>query len=431
MKYFFKILLTLVLAVAIVFGMYYYTNGNPFEKQENTSVLTTVSKPAATEKDTKRELLASLPKDDYYLYKSTNGVVLKHNKKEYEFTNWSRLIDVEAPEMFLNDYDGDGEKELLIKAVSAKNASSGEMEYELYLLDKQKTSSGKTTYKVYLASKSTWGDILDKQIREEVRQLKSCKKIIQFAMHYKNKSLRYDKKTGIAKNGFVNYGRALQDDNGDYLTFNKWTKGKGIYSINEENEICVSVEVLIGYKKSEVVQTIGHINFKLDFDGGMFTVKRKTMNFTPENAYKVSDPRTAVNEQWSYLENNANKKSVEVPKTLGWIQYAPELSKDMLTQTIDLTQKDTDIKLVSKIHICESYIELIAKSGCTFDKSILNKSEYSVIINKGTDKEYEISYTSEITEKGKKKRQEVLRIYFDRAYARDEIDSILITYGSR
>ena len=35
MKYFFRILLVLVLAVGVVFGMYYYTNGNPFENDDN------------------------------------------------------------------------------------------------------------------------------------------------------------------------------------------------------------------------------------------------------------------------------------------------------------------------------------------------------------------------------------------------------------
>ena len=66
MKYFLRILIVLVLAVGVVFGVYYYTNQDAFEKNDAPK-LTTVSKPAATEKNSNRVLLASLEDEDFYL----------------------------------------------------------------------------------------------------------------------------------------------------------------------------------------------------------------------------------------------------------------------------------------------------------------------------------------------------------------------------
>ncbi|MBQ8077507.1 MAG: hypothetical protein IJ235_03910, partial [Eubacterium sp.] len=156
MKYFFRILLTLVLAVGVVFGIYYYTNGNPFAQQSDVR-LTTVSQQPATEKNANKELLASV--GNYKLYKGTTGVILTHGKDEYEFDNWSGLIDAQTPKMYVTDFDSDGNEDLLIRAVSAEDKSSGEFTYDIYVLKPVIKDSRIVKYDVFCADQTTWEDI--------------------------------------------------------------------------------------------------------------------------------------------------------------------------------------------------------------------------------------------------------------------------------
>ena len=425
MKYFFRILLVLVLAVGVVFGMYYYTNGNPFEN-ENKVQLTTVSQQPATEKNSNRVLIASLPDDDYYLYKGSTGVILTHGKNEYEFKNWSRLIDAEPPQMVLTDIDRDGEKEILIRAVSSENETTHEREYDVYMLDYQKGKNG-GKYNVFCADRTTWGEILNDQIREEVGQLKSCKKTIQVSMNAKSKTIAYDSATGIAKNGYNGYARSMQDG-GNYLTFDSWTKGKGVYTINKKKELCISVEVNIKYKESPVVQTAGNIKFKLEFRNGEFRVKNKTMNFTADDAYRIADPRTVAAGSWSYTENNANKSTDAQDRIIDWVKYTLDYSEDTIVQTVPLGNEVTDAKHLKKIKVTESYIELTAKDGFNFDDGARRRGDFSVIINKGSDVQYDIAYTAKLMEIN---GEEVLTITFDKAYPQSEIHTIEINYGAK
>ncbi|MBE6719030.1 MAG: hypothetical protein E7571_00030 [Ruminococcaceae bacterium] len=426
MKYFFRVLLVLVLAVAVVFGVYYRTNGNPFDKT-NTLQLTTVSQQPATEKNSNRVLIASLPDDDFYLYKGSRGVVLTHGKKEYEFTNWSKMIDAQPPEMYLTNFDKDDDKELIIKAVSSQNESSGEYVYEVYLLDPKTDKKKNVNYTVYCASQTTWTDILDKQIREEIGQLKNCKKFLQVSMNSKSKTINYDADTGLALDGFNGYARAMQNG-GKYLTFEGWSKGKGTYSINKKKEICISVEVNARYKGTDVVQTAGYINFKLDIKKGEFIVKNKTMNFKAAAEYKVSDPHTASDVKWSYTELNSDKSTDSADKIIDWVTYTTGYNADTTTQTLDLSSQATDIKNVSKIKITNSYAELTAKKGFSFAAEAKTNGEFSVIINSGEKDAYDIAYTAEIREV---KGAEVLKITFDKSYPQSEIKTVAINYGTK
>ncbi len=425
MKYFFRILLTLVLAVGVVFGIYYYTNGNPFAQQSDVR-LTTVSQQPATEKNANKELLASV--GNYKLYKGTTGVILTHGKDEYEFDNWSGLIDAQTPKMYVTDFDGDGNEDLLIRAVSAEDKSSGEFTYDIYVLKPVIKDSRIVKYDVFCADQTTWEDILNNQIREEVAQLKSCKKIIQVSMDIKSRAITYDNKTGLAKSGYNGYARALQ--NGiEYMTFQNWTKGKGVYSVNKNKEICIKVEVNINYKNSQTVQTIGYINFKLALNSKQeFVVKEKSMNFKPVKKYAVADPTKISAEKWNYTEHNSFKNTDDNAKVIDWVKYKPEFKTDVLEQTISLAEEETDIKDIQDITVTESYVQLTAKAGFSFDNGVFNEGEYSVIINDGAADSYDIAYTASVMEVN---GAQVLKITFDRAYSRSEIRSIEINYGSK
>ena len=423
MRYVLRVFIVLVLAAGIVFGVFYYTHPEEFVK-EDVSQLTTVSQPAATEKNSNRVLLASLKKSKYYLYKGSKGVLLKHGDNEVTFTNWSKFIDAKKPEMYHLDFNGDGKKELLIKAVSEKK-ENGSFLYELYLLIPKTDSKGKETYEVVCASRNTWSSILDTNIVEEMRQLKNCKKIIQFSMNSKGKGLSYDKETGIATSGYSGYARALQNSNGEYMSVDSWTKGDGIYSITEDRKIAINIDININYKNSDRVQKAGSIYFELFLnDENKFQVTEKSMVFKPAEDYAVSDPRVTAGESWKYIEKNSNNSVSEAKEYVQWIKYSINYNPDIYTQTTDFTSDLSDINKIQKIKLTESYIELTAKKGVSFDSQAVEKGEFSVLI----DKKLDIAYTAEIDTSGK---QEVLRINFDKAYPQNEINKVSINYGTK
>ena len=423
MKYVLRVFIVLVLAAAVVFGVFRYTNPEAFPSGRDSG-LTTVTKAAATEKNSNRVLLASIEEEEYYLYKGSTGVLLKHGNNEFTFTNWSKFIDAETPVMRLADFNEDGKKELLIKAVSEKN-DDGSFIYELYMLIPKKDDKGNEAFDVAYASKSTWRDILDNNIIEEMRQLKSCKKIIQFAMNSKGKGIKYDKETGIAKNGYVGYARALQNNKGEYMTVDKWNKGSGIYDISDKNKISISVDININYKDSDKTQNVGKIYFELFLNKkNLFQVTEKSMVFKTDKEYKVSNPKKVAEAPWTYTENNSNKASSETGEVIQWIKYTAEYDPETYTQTRDYSSQLSDINKIKRIKLTDSYVELIAKEGYTFDKSSQESGDFSVIINDKTD----ISYTAEIKSDSS---GESLIITFDKSYPQSEIKTITFNYGTK
>lgn len=428
MKYFLRILLVFVLAVGVVFGVYYYTNQDAFKKADGP-VLTTVSKPAATEKNSNRVLLASIEDEDFYLYKGSKGILLTHGEDEFTFTNWSSMIDAEAPKMYYADFDDDNEKELIIRAVSGKSENSDEYIYDLYFLNPKTDENKNKDFDVTLASRSTWSSIIDNNIEEEMRQLKSCKKIIQFAMIARGSSLTYNKKTGIATNGYTGYVKAIQDNNGKYLTVDKWTKGDGIYTISKDNKILIDIDINISYKDSSVIQNAGKIHFELfPNKNNNFQVTEKTVVFEANEEYRVSNPKTATSENWKYTENNSDTAASNANEVIQWIKYSPDYDPSVFTQTKSYAQETTDINKIESVVITESAAELTAKNGFSFDREAVKKGEYSVIINSGKKDEFDISYTASVKNSGK---QEILIINFDKAYPQSEIKTIAVNFGSK
>ncbi len=428
MKYFLRVLLVLVIAVAAIFGFYTYKNGG-IEKSTVDTSLTTVTKLAATEKNSSKKLIASLKDEDFYLYKSDSTIILEHDSKNYEFKNWNIDEHSEKPQMYYMDFDGDKENEILVRCVASTDNSAKQKIYNLYMLDPKTDSNKKTTYKVTQAAQSTWSNILDNVLFEELTQLKSCDKILQFAMNYSSKSIPYDKNTGIVNGdvGSVGYLRALQDSKGNYLKIDNWYKGTGIYTVDDKGKITISVDINIKYKDSDTVQQGGKIVFGLEYneEDGFYPTK-KSLEFKTQSEYKVADPRNGATKSWNYTENNIDKTASKTNTVIDWISYSEKFDSSVTTQSRSFAAESTDINSISKIVLTDKYIELTSKSGAQFSTDSVKKREFSVIINEKKDNEYEIAYTATITQSGD---EQVLRINFDRAYAAKEIKSFKINFG--
>ena len=425
MKYFLKILFALVLAVGVVTAVYYYTNDRTLPGiTDKTAVNTTVTKPPATEKYAARTLLAEDKKNGFRLYKSGASVILEHGDSEFTFDNWSKVIDTETPTLYYADFDGDKKKELIVRAVCGEDETTGEYVYELYVLNPKK---GKVEdYDVLLVSQDTWRAVLDDQVTEELSQLKSCPKVLQFVMDEKDAPIKYNSETGIAENAaYVGYAKALQNDNGKYMTLFGFTKSKGIFSVDDDNNIKVEVDCIANYDETHVIQDLGKIHFGLEITkDNQLTVIPKSMYFKPNDKFKVSDPTETAKKSWSFTRNNSF-----APKdsgTIKWAKYHFEIDKNVFTDTVDLAAEETDIKYIKALEMDEGSVTLIAADGYTFAADPAGKGDYSVIVNKGKDNEYEISYTA-------KTNADLTRVklVFDKTYNQSFIKTVDISYGSK
>ncbi len=422
MKYFLRILLVFVLSVAVVTGVYYYTNGKTLPFETHSQPLTTVTKPPATEKYAARKLLAEMKKQDFRLYKSGKSVILEHGDNEFTFDNWSKVIDSEAPKMYYSDFDSDGEKELVVRAVSGED-EDGNYVYELYVLNPK--GGKKEDYNVLLISQDTWRTVLDDQVTEELSQLKSCSKILQFSMNDKATPIKYNSDTGIAENaGYVGYARALQDENGKYMTLYGWSKSKGLFSV-KDNKITVEVDCIANYNETHVAQNLGKVYFTLKINkDNKLSVVPKSMYFSPNAKFKVSDPRETAKKKWSFTRNNSFKP--KDGKTIQWAQYKFDIDRTVITDTVDLGGEETDIKYIKSLNLTESGVTLTAADGFTFSSDPAKNGDFSVTINKGTKNEYEISYTAKTS-----KDLTSVTISFDKTYSQKKIKTIDISYGTR
>ncbi len=426
MKYFLKIILTIILAVATVFGVYYYFNGKlPVNLNSTTHHNVTVSKAPASELYASRTTLAKLKNQKITLYKSGKTIILKHKKKEFVFENWTSMVNSpSAPVIYYHDFDGDGVDEIIISCEVGQDEDDGEKLYDLYVLnpiDKEESN-----FNVLLISQETWHSVLDSSVAEELTQLKSNKKFLQFAMATKRTDINYDPDSGLLLEApSAAFARAMQDENGAYLTLNSWALTKGVFKIDDDYNINVDVEVLVYYSDANVKQDLGSVHFGLDItEKNTFTISKKSMYFAPDKAYRIADPRAQAQTNWEFKRNNS--AAAKEPHAIQWLKYAFALDSTVIEDTQDLGSEETDIKYVKSLVLRKDSLVITAADGCTFSADAAGSGDFSVTINKGTVNEYEISYTASLNELSNE-----LIILFDKSYDETEITSVDVSYGSK
>lgn len=423
MKYFFRVLLVILVAGGVITGAYFITHN---AQKNPTPYLTTATKPAATEKNANKKLIASIEDEKIYLYTSDDAIILDFKGKVYEYTDWNKNITLEPPEMHYGNFDGDEAKELVIKGVDYI-ADDKTTIYSLYYLDPI-VDDGKDDFVVILFNRDSWSKLIDSGMKTEISQLISSKKTGQFVMDYADQNISYDKATGLTVNEHVGFFKVLRNANGEYLTIDKWSRGNGIYSVTDDNKITCEVPIIVSYKSSNDTQVCGTLSFGLQIGlQNKKYISAKSLLFKASDDYKISDPRTADNTAWSYREQNSNRSSPK-KKTIDWINYTPKFDKSITTQTVDFSAGGSDMNAISSLSITQGGMELTAKTGFSFSDSY-KKGDFSVIINSGTNNEYEISLDAKVSKS--KAGNEVLTISFDKAYPISEIDSIQINYGTR
>lgn len=116
---------------------------------------------------------------------------------ELKFGNWEKSIEVKTPELYYNDFDGDGAKELLISVVDNYNDDIGTTDYSttLYLVKEEESGSEKTL-RYITAGEDLWKNTFKYSVKFEITQLKTEDRQLQFAMNNAGETISYDEKNG-------------------------------------------------------------------------------------------------------------------------------------------------------------------------------------------------------------------------------------------
>lgn len=424
MKYFGTIILTLVVAVGLIVGVYYYFNG--YNEPKSSVSLTTAATRETTENSNKI-FLAENKDGDFKLYKQGSKILLVHDGKTNEFTGWSEYITAEKPKMYYADFDNDKEKELLIQVVSGNNLYGGETKYtyDLYILSPEKQENGDYKYAIVQANRDTWRQPFEEYIKCAVNQLKKDKSRIQVVMDNADKSISFDEDTGISTSKYVGFARADKGSDGNYKTLAKWDKGNGKYVV-DGNSITVEIDVRVTYSNENTQSVIGTVYCGLNLEGSSFSIKSNSVYFEAAKNRLVTDPRDTSSENWSYTIKNIATAASSTDTNINWIEADFDIPSSGSGDEKSFLSMNSEIKSVDSIEITNRKIVITSKDGFTFVSGNINSDDYSVSITLD-DVDYEIASSAEISKSGSKS---VLTITLDKSYKRSDLKKLTVKFGA-
>lgn len=374
----------------------------------------------------KKVLIAELKEEDFKLYSAGDYVILEHGGQEAEFDGWSKNIAKEKPQMYYNDFDGNGQKELVIRALKEVDSATKENVYCLYVLFITKDKEGKFVYDVSYVDRAGWYKSFNKMLNAEMSQPKGYNNRIQFAMNGTNEAIAYDSKTGVAVNGHVWFTRALADNTGKYYKFKGWEKGPGIFVVdNDKQQINVDVLVYANYDGVSTKQKVGSIRFGLVVKEGSISIRSKSVDFIPNEEYIATDPSDVAKENWQCVFNNTANGDSKKDKVIDKISIKCNLNNINKEQNVSFSSKNDDSAAIEKVVVQNDTIKLYAKKGCTFAKTKTTSRDYSVIIKIG-DIDCDTSYSASVETEADKS---VLVYKLDKNYTFEQLNNIHIRFG--
>lgn len=411
------IAIALVLAVAAGIFVFSFTYRSRHESDTETQLNTTISSSDNSSSDISKDgLIAENKEGGYKLYYNKGVATLTYKDASLEFPGWSRSIEFETPTLYYNDFDGDGNNELIVRLADdfTKTADSDKCSYTLYLFKPTETD-GKTQLAFITAQTNTWKNVFNNAVKLEVTQLKQCKKILQFAMNDINDAINYDALTGITDNKYVTFASAKRSDNREYYTLAKYNKGLGIYTVNDDGTVTLDIEVYINYKNINESFLTGNIHCELEIKNNAFKIKANSITFVPLDEYKVNDPREVAAENWNYKITNLSPAggSDKIIKKLD-----ADFSIDNGTaSSIYFENLGGDMSNIDLIEMDSGRIILTPKAGYSFDTNLLAQGKYSVIAD-GID----ISFVTILNGNS-------LVIKLDKTYDKEDISTFRVTFG--
>ena len=419
-----NILLVVMLAGCSVFASYFVAQSS-VKSDRSTVALATVTKAPVTEKNSDRVLLVEDKKADYHFYKQGKNVVLVHKGNDYIFENWSSYIDVEKPELYMRQLDGDKPLELVIKAVECVN-EDGSYSYCVYVINEIQREDGTIKYAVNAFTRGSTKQVVDEKVKIEISQSPLCKKMGYVAFCYVNEAVDYDRDTGVPKS-YYNAFHIFQDENGNYPTLDGWERGVAEYTV-EEDGIFVTFPITIKYKETNLVQQAGYVKCMVAVDEYSKTyIAPRTMSFRPNLEYGAYNNKYD-DTPWQSVWKNSNK-TTGGDSVIDFVQAQLEVSSEL--ETTDFSKSKNDLNKLAGIVVTQDEVMLYAKKGYTFSKDLVNSKEFSVPlechVDGGNSYNYDVSYEASISKS--KKGTEILTIKLDQPYRRGDINKININFG--
>lgn len=412
-----------IIAVLLAILGYYHVNVYK-PKLEREVDLSAVYVPDNTKKKGDKVLLAEMKDPKFQVYSAGDYVVVSYNGVEYEYTDWSKNISKEIPELYYNDFNGDDKKEFLIKALKDVDEKTKEHTYCIYVLSPNK-KDGKDTLSVQLIDRSDWYTTFANAIDVQMSQPAGAKNRIQFAMNTTNEKISYDSNTGLIKEGHGWFARALADSTGKYYTFKGWEKGPGVFVVdNAKKEINVEISVYVSYEEIGEKQKIGAIKCGVIADGANVNIRARSLYFEPHASFVVTDPTVSEKASWSSTVNNTTSGTGRSDKMIGNLNLSCDLSKAN-SSSVAFKNKYDDSVSVDKIVADNNSIKVYAKSGYTFAKTKISSRNYSAEIKQG-NADCDISFNATVENEG---GVSVLVYHLDKSYSASELQKVVIKFG--
>lgn len=440
MKYFVRVIIVLFVAAGVAFGYSYYYRD---QKIKEDIVLTTreISSTKRGEKasDDNKKLIKDIKEADYQFYADDEYGYIVHNGIQKKDKGLLFAFTQTTFETYYNDFDGDGEKELLLlygnpnteitqSFLPTDKTSFENMFSYAILIEPIIDEDGKDDLWLIVINQSVWKKPFDSAIASQMNQLKSCDKYLQIVMDDNDVELAYNNDTGISSNKYVFYAKALKNNNTPgYQKLNRWSKGNGMFSVDSDGNLHIDIMVFAYYETNgEKAQYVGNIKSEITFTtDASFTLKPKTITFETNKQYACPDPREQTDEKFTYIVNNSGTAVTNTADNqIDWLEGTFNAASSIKAESIDFSDMASQIKCINNISINQSSVTLTAKDGYEFSDTVIKTGDYSVTINTDSDDEYDISYSVEL------KNKKTLKITFDKKYTQKELGEINIKFGS-
>lgn len=414
-----------VLAVLLTVLCYnHFTNYKPSLEQK--SDMSNVYVPDNTKKKGSKVLLSEIKDMKFQVYSAGDYVIVSYNGQEFEYEDWSKNIGKERPDLYYDDFNGDDQKEFVIKALKEIDEKTKEHVYCLYVLSPVK-KDGKDDFSVQLVDRSEWYTTFTNAINIEMSQPAGAQNRVQFAMNTSNEKISYDSKTGLITEGHGWFARALSDSTGKYYTFKGWEKGPGMFVVDEQKkEINIEINIYASYNEVSEKQKVGAIVCGVVANGnGQVSIRSKSLFFRPNPGYVVTNPTVVGEKPWSATVKNTASGAGRSDKMIDNLNISCDFSRVNTSTSAAFNNKYDNSVSVDKIVADNNTIKVYAKSGFTFAKSKITSRNYSAEIKlNGEDCDVAFNATVE-NENG----VSVLVFHLDKSYDSTELQKVVIKLG--
>lgn len=372
-----------------------------------------------------KTLIAESEEGGFKLYKEGDYVILQQGDFEKEFSDWSKNIGAEKPQMYFNDFNGDGENELVIRALKDISAETKEHVYCLYVVFPETKEDGTKDFGVAYVDRSSWFASFSQMVNAEMNQPDGAKNRLQFAMNSANKPIAYDSVTGIITEGHAWYARALTDTLGNYHTFAGWEKGEGIFNVDNENkEINVDITIFASYDGVKEKQNAGAIRCGLVVTKEKIALRSKSLLFVSSEQYMATDPAEVAAKDWECTFNNTSSSS-KTEKVINRLSVSLDLSSVNKTKRVSMSSKKDDSSLIDRVEADNNEIRVYATKGNDFARTKTASRDYSAVITY-RDVPCDVCFSAEI----KNENGESVLVYtLDKSYSNEELDGVTLKFG--